>query len=259
MAIIVEIDKNGKYLFDSIKGIGGSEEDKKKAIQLNELVKKRLTQLTSRLKSLKIVVENRTRNKVKAYWEFGLALRKIVLESDLVDPSEKKLFWLNVRIHAPEGLLAKDRGPNRIHVAYCFRLAGYPKKFALKREWSEWVYLFDSPFINYEERFDEWDKTKIVKEKNYTSRENTRLFIQCLNSILNGVETKDLNDEELFRCYDGSLKLSKKLIDENYQNDSDNFKFMLKKAIADEINSVGKLISGSIKPEELAKVIATKI
>ncbi|MBR9677022.1 hypothetical protein GOV04_02680 [Candidatus Woesearchaeota archaeon] len=259
MTIIVEIDKNGKYLFDSIKGIGGSEEDKKKAIQLNEIVKKRLIQLTSRLKNLRIVVGNRTRNKVEAYWEFGLTLRKIFLESGLVEPSEKKLFWLNVGIHAPEGLLAKDRGPNRIHVAYCFRLAGYPKKIALKRKWSEWVYLFDSPFINYEERFDSWDKEKIETEQNYTSRENTRLFIQCLNSILSGVETKDLNDEEIVRCYDGSLKLSKKLITGDYQNDSDNFKIMLKKVISDEINSIGKLIDGSITSEELAKVITSKI
>lgn len=254
MAIVVKIEESGKFLFDSIKGLGISEEDKEKAIQLNDLIKKKMIQLTKHLKNLKAMIKNRTRNKVEAYWRFGTVLRKIFFESGLIEPSEKKLFWLNVRLHTPHELLAKDRGPNRMHIAYCFRLAGYPKKLALKREWSEWVYLFDSPFINSEERFDNWDKTKIETEHDYTPRENTRFFIQCLNSILKDVETKDLTDEELIRCYEGSWSLSKKLIDK-LGTSSDKPKKDFKTFIRNKSNYIGQLIDGKIAPEEFAKII----
>lgn len=250
MAVIVKIDENGKYLFDSIKGLGVSEEDKEKAIKLNELIKEQMVELVAKLKNTGLVAGNNARNKVEAYWEFGTTLKKI-FETGLVDPNEKKLFWFNVRMHAPEGLLAKDRGPNRIHVAYCFRLAGYPKFLALKREWSEWVYLFDSPFINSEERFDNWDKIKIENEDNYTTRENTRLFLQCLNNILKDVETRDLTDEELRRCYEGSLALSKELISSSKYSDKE----ILKNVIANESGYIGQLMDGKITPKEFVKSI----
>lgn len=255
MAIVVSIKENGKFLFQSSKGLEVSEEEMNKAIQLNNLVRKKMEQLFKKLQNSKVVSGNRNRNKVEAYWEFGNILRKIVFDSNLVDPSERKLLWQNVRLHAPEGLLAKDRGPNRIHIAYCFRLAGYPKKLALKREWSEWVYLFDSPFVNSEERFDDWDKNKIEKEKNYTSRENTRLFIQCLNSVLKDLETKDLNDDELIRCDEGSLLLSKKLLENSKPKKIDDFKNKLKEGIRTQSNSIGQLMDGKISADEFADMI----
>lgn len=259
MAIIVRIWDDGKFIYDSAKGVGFSEEDKELAIRLNSVIKNKMEKLIEKFRKSKIVKGNRNRNKAEVYWEFGNVLRKIFFESGLVDASEKKLFWQNVRLHAPEGLLAKDRGPNRIHIAYCFRLAGYPRNLALKREWSEWVYLFDSPFVNSEDRFDAWDKTKLEKEKDYTTRENTRLFIQCLNSILKDIETKDLDDEELLRCYEGSWILSKKLIENSDYSDTENFKIKLRAAISNKKNSIGQLIEGGIQPEEFAKTIITDI
>lgn len=259
MAVIIKVDNNGNLLFESIKGLDISEADREKAIKLNELVAKEISSLADRLKKSKILVGKNARSKVEVYWEFGSVLRKIFFDSGLIDPAEKKLFWSNVKMHTPEWLLAKDRGLNRIHIAYCFRLAGYPKELALKKEWSEWVYLFDSPFINSEDRFDDWDKIKIENEQDYTTRENTRLFIQCLNSILKDIETKDLSDEELIRCYEGSFELSKALIAGNFQTDSANFKTKLKNAIATEINSIGKLMSGGISVAEFVQLVTTKI
>jgi hypothetical protein len=252
MAVIVKIVENGKFLFSSVKGLGISENDQKRAIQLNELIIQEMAKLVAKLKRLRIKVDIKTRNKIEAYWEFGSILRKIFFESGLVDPTERKLVWLNVRMHAPSGLLAKDRGPNRIHIDYCFRLANYPKSLALKREWSEWLYLFDSPFINNEERFDEWDKTKIEADAAYVNRENTRLFIKCLNAILKDIETKDLNDEELFRCYEGAWKISKKLINDFGSTDSNEFKLKIKSTLSGKSNYVGQLIEGIMNPEEFA-------
>ena len=259
MAVIVKIDGEGNSLFESVKGLDIPEEDRKSAIELDKLVKKDISRLVKRLKNFKLITDKNTKSKVETYWEFGSVLRKIFFGSGLVNPSEKKLFWRNVILHSPEELLAKDRGPNRIHVEYCFRLAGYPKKLALKREWSEWVYLFDSPFINSEERFDKWDQNKIENEEDYTTRENTRLFIQCLNSILKDVETEDLNDDELVKCYEGAWSLSKKLTKNFDIREPNKFKISLKNAIYNQSNSTGQLMDGKITAEDFAKRVIREI
>lgn len=249
MAIIINIKENGAFEYSSVKGVGISEEDKENARKLNDLTKKEMFKITSVKK-----IDGGLKNKVSAYWSFGFILRKI-LETGLVLPGEKRLYWKNVRLHAPKEFLVKDRGLNRIHIEYCFRLAGYRKNLAVRRKWSEWVYLFDSPSINGENRFDEWDKEKIENEKNYTSRKSTRNFIQCTNSILEKIETKDLDKDELFRCYEGAWRLTKILNTKKYNKNYD-FKNELKKAIKKRKNMVGQLMDNKISPDSFAKEIA---
>jgi len=253
MAVIVKINEKGEFEYGSIKGLELSEAEQKKALDLNNRIKKEMLKLSRLVKHAK----NKLRNKVELYWNFGYILRRI-FDEESVNPAEKKLFWINVWLHAPKELLAKDRGPNRIHMAYCFRLAWYPKNIALKRKWSEWVYLFDSPFINGESRFDEWDKAKMEKEKSYVLRKNTRLFIQCLNSILGNKATKDLSDNELLRCYDVAWQLTKNLVKHKKLQVAD-LKDKLKKIIHQKNNLIGGVMDGEIDVDRFAQEIIKEI
>lgn len=256
MAVVVSYDIKKNPITRSLRGVGISESEREKAYELDNLIKVEMKKLTEKLISLKIMPKTSSRNKIEAYWEFGFLLRKIFFESNLIDLAEKSLYWLNVKLHAPEELQAKDRGPNRIHVAYCFRLAGYPKEIALKREWSEWVYLFDSPSINKEPRFDKWDETKLEREPEYIKRENTRFFAQCLNSMLKDIETNDLADEEMIRCYEGALSLSAKLLKEV---NNKKFRSHVTGKINEKQNIIGELIDGVLTPYQFADIIAGEV
>ena len=126
MTIIVKYDENGKPQYRSAKGIGSTEEERLRARQLDSLLKKNITDLVQRsVKSRKQKMS--VKGDVNLYWELGNILQKVFCELGLIDPSEKHLYWLNARIYVPDELMAKDRGPNRLHLSYCFRLAGFPK------------------------------------------------------------------------------------------------------------------------------------
>ena len=244
VTIVVGKDERGNYVFASSRGVGTSEDERKKALQIDDRVKKSLKELEARLKKSGLL--NST-VKAEAYWEFGSVVRKLV---DLVDPAEVKLFWQNVEMNASEELLARNRGPNRIHVEYCFRLAGYPKDLALQREWSEWVFLFDSPSVNHEDRFDRWDQSQLRVNPSYASRNNTRSFIRCLNSMLKNVQTEDLSDEELIRCYEGSAKLSRALVETSPI--ASGLAILMKATIQDYRSYVSDLMDGKMGPDDFA-------
>ena len=253
MAILIEYDKEGNAIFRSLKGIGTSVEEREKARMLDNLISAEMKKLDKKLKKIGANLGHRSKNKVRAYWELGKVLRKIFEESGLVIPEEKSLYLASARRHTPRALLADDRGPNRIHLEYCFRLGWYPKKDALKRKWSEWVYLFDSPTINEEERFEAWDLKMIENNNKYLNRNNTRLFAQILNSLLKNIYTKDLDDEELIRCYNGAWLFTEKLMEENREKiNKKEFKAAVKNAILKNRNLVGMLIEGSLLPNEFA-------
>lgn len=259
MAVVVSYDKKGNPITRSLSGVGISDNERQKAYELDGLLKARLKKLTDRLTLSKMMPKTGSKNKVEAYWELGSVLRKIFFESGLIAPIEKPLYWLNVKLHAPKELLAKDRGPNRIHVEYCFRLAGYPKEIALKREWSEWVYLFDSPSINKEPRFDRWDEVKIKNEPEYNNRVTIRVFSQCLNAILKNIETSDLTDEELSRCYEGAWLFSTKLLKNFSEKNNKIFRTSVTKKIIEKRNYVGELIEGALTANQFADKMAGEI
>ena len=160
MTVIVKYDQEGKPQYRSGKGIGSTEAERARARQLDALLKKDLTSLKQRLIKAGLLKKN-TQGNVELYWELGNLLRKVFFDSQLIDASEKHLYWLNARLHVPEELLTKDRGPNRLHLEYCFRLAVFPKDKAVRMKWGEWVYLFDRSGINREQRFDKWFEEKM--------------------------------------------------------------------------------------------------
>jgi len=252
MTIVIRYDDDGKPITRTLGGVG-SDSDREKAYELDELLKTEMKKLKRKLD--KISTE---RDKVEAYWELGTILKKIFYDSELVKKEEKNLFLLNAKLHTPIELQVKDRGPNRIHLEYCFRLANYPKKIALKRKWSEWVYLYDSPSINKDSRFDKWDENHIQKTPDYLSRENTRLFIQFLNSVLKNIETLDLTDEELKRCYDGTWILTKKVLNDFKEElHEKEFKISMKEKIIANQHFVGDLMENKITPDDFAGKITS--
>ncbi len=259
MAVIVKYDTEGNPIFRSVGTIGTSDAEREKAYNLDKLLQTELKRVSKPATKSKTVHKTGGKNKVKAYWEFGSVLRKIFFEPGLVKPAEKPLYWLNVKLHAPKEFLAKDRGPNRIHVAYCFRLAGYPKNIALKREWSEWVYLFDSPSINKEIRFDRWNETKIGDEPKYLNRKHTRIFVQCLNSMLKDIETRDLTDEELIRCYEGAWSLSINILQKLKEINTKKFKLIMREKITEKRNHISELMDDLQTPKKYADVMTDEI
>jgi len=249
MAVIVKVEKNGSFIFRSIKGLELTKDDEERAIKLNNLVKKSLRKFVENTPLLKSP-NKKFKNKAEVYWEFGKLIRDIYFKSGLVEPSEKNLFLLNVYIHAPSGLLAKDRGPNRRHIEYCFRLAGYPKKLAEKMKWSEWVYLFDSPSIKKELRFDKWNELKIIKEPENINRKNIRLFAKSINSILKDMDASELSDDGLNNCYDAAWELAKEMIERDFKKETI---IRILKGIVKKRNDVGDLIGGINSTEDFVK------
>lgn len=258
MAVVIKIDEKGHKSYASITGVGSSLEEREKADNLDNLIVNEMDRLGAILLSKDKEHKYYSKDKAEAYWELGSVIRKIFFESRLIEPSEKHLYWINVRIHAPKFLLADDRGHNRLHLEYCFRLAGFSKEKALRMKWSEWVYLFDSPGINREERFDKWLDLKMNCSIEL-SRESIRLFVQCANQILGKKETSKLSDDELFRCYEAAWMLHAKLLLVSKDMKNSEFKERLKKSIQINYNQIGQLIDNFLPPETFADEIVKEV
>lgn len=258
MTIIVKYDESGKPQYRSAKGIGSTEEERLRARQLDALLKKNITDLSRFLAKAKKTNPS-TKGDVELYWELGNILRKVFYESGLIDSSEKHLYWLNAQMYVPNELMAKDRGPHRLHLAYCFRLAGFPKSKVVKMKWGEWVYLFDSPGINREQRFDKWLEEKMQKEPEKFGRDNVRIFAQSINRLIGNVETKDLADEQLTRCYDAAWLIKENFINMAGEVSNDVMKEALRTGIQKNYTILGEVISGTRDASEFAMLVAEEI
>lgn len=259
MAVVIKIDERGNKSYASLIGIGRPEEERAKADRLDNLIANEMNKFNMLLSSGDKTPQWGSKDKAAVYWELGSVLRKIFFESGLIEPNEKSLYWINVRMHVPKSLLADDRGRNRVHLEYCFRLAGFSKGKAVRMKWSEWVYLFDSPGINREERFDKWLDSKMDDSSTNFSRESIRLFVQCANQILGKKETSKLTNGELFRCYEAAWMLQRKLhlISKNMKNAG--LKERLKTSIRKNYNQIGQLIDDVLKPEDFADTVAEEV
>lgn len=254
MTVIVKYDDKGNPQYRSVKGIGTSESERQKARQLDNLLKTEMEKLHRRLRK-KMVLRKASNGNVEFYWELGGVLRKIFFESGLIDPLEKHLYWINAALYVPENLKAKDRGPNRLHLEYCFRLAGYPKEKATKMKWGEWVYLFDSPGINREQRFDGWFESKMKKEAAKLTRNHIRLFAQSINKLLGNTETHDLSDLQLSRCYESGWAISKNLLSVAERMHNQELKEFLRNGIKKHRAKLGEVIENNMEPEVFASLV----
>lgn len=257
MAIVVGHSK-GVPEFRSAQGAGTSESERKRALELDALLKERLAILASRLKKDGIL-SSKSKGDVEIYWYFGAELRDIFLNSGLADPRERRYFYMAVRLHADKAFLAKDRSPARGHVDYCFRLGGFPKGRALSMKWGEWVYLFDSPGINSEPRFDAWLQRHLERLGEQLSRTAIRCLAQCVNSIVSKIETRDLSDEELFRLYDGAWALAELLLRDKPTEVGAEFAARIRAAVQGRYTLVGKLLTNALSPADFSAEIKALI
>ncbi len=255
MTVIIKYDENGSPQYRSAKGIGTTEDERLQARQLDALLKKSINDFKKRV----LKGEKKGKADVSLYWDLGDVLRKIFYKSGLIDHSEKSLYWFNAQIYVPNELMAKDRGPNRLHLAYCFRLAGFPKSKVERMKWGEWVYLFDSPGINREQRFDKWLDKKFQGEKNKFTRDDIRFFAQTVNQFLGNTETNDLTDEQLARCYDTAWLVKEKLMASKDKISKKSIKDALKLSIKKNYTKLGAVIDGSKSPEDFSNLVTKEI
>ncbi len=244
MTIVINYDSTGLPVYRSSKGIGSTENDLKRARELDALLKRELSALDKKLS-----IKSGAKANVGHYWELGRILRKIFFESKLVDAHEKHLYWMNASLYVPSVLMAKDRSPHRLHLDYCFRLAAFDKEKAAKLKWGEWEYFFDSAGINKEYRFDIWLDVKMKADFSFL-REDVRLLAQCINKLLGKIETKDLADEQLFRCYDAAFYLK-----EGLKKNSPEKRDIIKATIVLFFPRLGEVIKGTLRPDVFAELV----
>ena len=259
MTVVIKIDKKGNKSYASLTGIGRPEEERVKADRLDNLIANELNKLNTIFSSEDKKPQHGSKDKIAIYWELGGVLRKIFFESGLIEHTEKSLYWINARMHVPKSLLADDRGYSRIHLEYCFRLAGFSKERTMRMKWSEWVYLFDSRSINREERFDKWLDLKMDYSVINFSRARVRLFVQCANQILGKKETSKLTNDELFRCYEVAWMLQKKLLLISKSMKNAEFKERLKNSIRRNYNQIGQVIDNFLLPEAFVDKIVKEV
>lgn len=258
MAIIVRYDEHGNPEYRSAKGVGSSEEERAKARDLDHLLKNELDKLGRKL-SKKHGKGKKPKADVLAYWQLGHLLREIYDKSGLINESDKYLYWSNARLHLPILLAAKDRGPNRQHLEYCFRVAGFLKEKAIRMKWGEWVFIFDSPGINKEPRFDKWLEKKMETNIDDMKRENIRIMVQCINSLIGKVETRDLTNEQLARCYDTAWAITKKMIKKDLKMADSKNRDALKLALNTYYSRFGEVVKGDSGPDEFSSLIVQDI
>lgn len=217
MAVVVGDNGRGSLVYRSANGIGISESEKNKADLLDHELIKSFCQLEKDPVFQGLLNQN---EKCEVYWKIGKLLNHLLKKANLT-AVEKPYFFLNAEFRAPSCFIKKNRSINRQHLVYCFRLGNYPKELAEKLKWSEWSFLFDRSGINQEPRFDDWFSQTMKKFPNEFNRKTVRLFGKILNTILFKIETSDLQDIELNRCYETALAVCRKLLRKKNESPKD--------------------------------------
>lgn len=254
MAILVNKKPNR---YQTVGTIGISESDREQAERLDAKLEKRLKKLLASLVEKGILPRKKGKGTLLAYWELGRALRDVTNDKrDFPFNDELPLLWRNAKIYLPDELLYKERGPHREHLWYCYRLGGYPEKLIKKMKWGEWVIIFDSPGINQEPRFDIWFQKKLTIEGKSQKREKIRMFAPCVNVILSNIDVHELNNSELFNCYEVAWFIAsswhkKYRSDPNYSDKRRD----IQNKIKDNFILIDDVMEGIKTPEEFSRLI----
>lgn len=251
MAVIVEKSPQVRY-----RAMGGSlmPEDTERAQRLDKLLEKRLRQLKADLESKHLMPRSQGKGSLQTYWMVGQALREVAKHEELLVSAELPLLWVAAKqMYLPKELLYEDRGPYREHLYYCYRLSAYPLPLAKKMNWGEWVTIFDSAGINQEPRFDKWFQAKLKGEGSGISREQIRTFVPCLNKMLKDISIEDLEDDELFNCYEASWSLMQLWLEKTDGSPSHGAdRLELQSAIEAMMPNLDDVMTGKQTPAEYA-------
>jgi len=210
MAVIVEKDRAGHPIFKSIT-FPPTQEERAAAIRLDGLLQRRVPEIETELtqKGLLLPAEigehvSKTGN-VELWYELGIRLREIADDEALVKPKERKWLWEAVKTYATSRIVRIDRGPSRSHMEYCYRIAGFTRKFVERFNWDDWVYLLDSKSFRQEPRADQWIRERNAKLSKL-SRTELRRMVRQINAEFKNKDTSVFDDDELFKRYDQHLK-----------------------------------------------------
>jgi hypothetical protein len=147
---------------------------------------------------------------VSLWYAVGAELRQICADHKISGRRERRWLWDAIEnLYASERIKRARRGRTRLHFEYCFRLSQLPRKIAIRLNWSEWVYFFDSPTVREDDRADKWLMRTATKAANI-DRRLFRRFTENLNKRIRRKDTSVLSTAELYKLYDQAWKATKR-------------------------------------------------
>jgi hypothetical protein len=258
MAVVVEINKNGKKSYKSANPGIISDDDLRKADKLDRLISIKLFDFIKENKIDKV-----KKDRVALYWELGKILRDIYFNSKLIGDEEKQLFFENIRIHLPNDLFPKDDKTRKRNIPQqFFKLAGYPYELAIKIKWSQWSYLFDNKYLIENTGFDKWF-TEILKSNRYVFSESfTRLWAEGFNLLFKGTDISDWTESEFFKSLICSLNIVQKFVECGIEIDSrrirKDVRISLMKTLKNHKKEFILMQMGKISENEFVDFISSK-
>ncbi|MDQ6758006.1 MAG: hypothetical protein M3004_13850 [Bacteroidota bacterium] len=208
MPPITEI-KDGQVRYESnVYSFGHiPSEAKKRDNDLNELLKKEI----KRFISISNIVHEK-KNRVRLYWTVGNILRNILDNSGLVDQRDKSLFFSNARLHLdtkifPESDLSKRRNIPE----HFYKLSGYREDLAVKVNWTAWSYLFDSPIIINNKKFDEWFQNILATNNYEFDQAFSRIWAQSFTTLFKDIDLRNWGDEEFLKPIRCTLEIVQRM------------------------------------------------
>lgn len=229
MAVVVGINKDGGKSYRSANPGVLSDQDMAKADELNRLLEEQIRAFVGEHDPDKL-----NKNKLSFYWGLGSILRTIYNESDLIDPSEKELYFINARLHMDTygNIFPKDDiKKRRIIPKQFFNLAGFPINVAQNLNWSQWSYLFDNTYLMDNTNFEIWF-TNILKSGKYSFDEGfTRLWAESFNLLFRNVDLSEWSNKEFIKSLHSTLDIINKILSAGIDIKSREERRLIKKAI----------------------------
>lgn len=218
---------------------------------LNELLKKEIKKFV-----LQSGIVDEKKNRVRFYWMVGKILRDIFHNSGLVDERDKSLFFSNARLHLdtkifPESDLSKRRNIPE----HFYKLSGYREDLAVKVNWTAWSYLFDSPIIINNRRFDEWFQNVLETNKYEFDQAFSRIWAQSFTTLFKGIDLRNWSDEEFLKPIRCSLEIVQRMKESGIDISATETRDKLKKNLRDHKKKFILLTMGKVKEEEFIQII----
>jgi hypothetical protein len=184
-----------------------TKEDEIRANELDRYLKKFFQKLIKKVKK-RGLLENKNKPGVLELWYFvGMEL-KIIDNSRILNPSDKKYIWAALWQYAGElapGSKKTRAGTHRDHFLYCYKLGRYEKEFVFSAgTWRNWSEFFDSP-ITSNNAVIEWFGSKMAEIKKLNKKNWMRVLNKLIRNEFSNVDMTfipvDIIQNKLDRIY----------------------------------------------------------
>lgn len=215
MSII--IDEKGQRVYKTLGFM--AYEDKKKADELDEFLKKKIVEIEEKLVKKDLIKLKGKPGVIELWFTVGVELRKLWTEvkskfklpDTLITVFMKAVYDNSRKLKLGSG--RADRLRNS-HFYYCYLVAGFPwDTVEQSGTWTEWAEFLDSRRIRDDPRIVEWfDDRRVVKSrsKHWTREKWFRSITRAIRNKLRNIDTTVLERDELFQRLDGILDCVKK-------------------------------------------------